>query len=350
MKRLSSILMLALSLGVLTLVTGNVSAASNSLGVNPRRDYTLKPGEKVQDTLNVTNLNQTEALAITIKAIDFKAADQTGTPSLLLRQEQPTRWSLKPYLNIASTYTIPAGKSADIPFTVSIPANVGAGSYYSAVQYAVEGATDANGNVNLASSSVSLIFVRVPGEAKSALVLNNFGAFTPNEDMVSGSYKSFYSSAKPKYLSYTLENKGNLAEQPTGSIVLKNIFGKQVKLYENANPNQNLVLIEQTRRIDVCLNEVEVKEKNKVNGQQEEVRKCEDMSLAPGRYTAATSLFYGGNGSASGEIQATTTFWYLPAWFIIAVALILALVAFAVWKLVNKIKNRNKPTYGSRRR
>lgn len=349
MRKIGSVLMALLSVGIILALPSQALAASNSLGVNPRRDYTVKPGETIQDSLNVTNLNKTEALNLTVRPLDFESTNETGAPKLLLKQQEPTRWSLKPYLKIGSSFTVPAGKSVDIPFTITIPSNLGAGSYYSGVHYSVTG-NALESNLSLASSSVSLLFVRVSGEARSSLALKNFGAFTPNHDMSSGSYASFYSATKPKYLSFTLENKGNVAEQPTGSIQLKDIFGKQVKLYEDINPNKNIVLLEQTRRIDVCMHEVEVKEKNKLTGQEEEVDKCENMNLAPGRYTASLSLMYGGNGSPTNEILGTASFWYLPAWFLIAVAIGLLLLAFFVRQLVKKVKGIRKPTYGTRRR
>lgn len=353
MKKFSAIVMFALFVGAIFITPTTAIAApkssSNSLGVNPRRDYVVKPGEKIQDTLNVTNLDKSEPLIIAVRSVDFKASNQTGTPNLLLKQIEPTRWSLKPYLTIPATYTIPAGKSADVPFTINIPANVGAGSYYSAVHYSVSGGEGDQSTVNLSGSSVSLLFVRVSGEAKSSLLLQKFGAFTPSNDMTTGVYNSFYSATKPKYLSYTLQNKGNIAEQPGGSLQLKNIFGQTVKLYAKANPYESLVLLEQTRRIDLCLNEVEVREKNKLNGQDEEVKKCEDAKLLPGRYTAAMSLVYGGEGIATQEIRASTSFWYLPVWFIIAVIIGLLIAAWAIRTLVSKIKNRGKPTYGTRR-
>jgi hypothetical protein len=349
MKKFSHVV-LAVAMSVLFLMPAHAKAASNSLGVNPRRDYTIKAGEKIQDILNVTNLHKTEDLTVSIKVVDFKAADQTGTPNLLLKQTEPTRWSLKPYLTIASSYKIPAGKSADVPFTINIPSNVGAGSFYSAIHYSVTGGDEnaAGSNLSLAGSSVSLLFVRVPGEARSSLLLKEFGAFYPTEDMITGSYATFFSAAKPKYLSYTLENKGNLAEEPTGSMQLKDMFGKEVQLYEKANPNDSLVLIDQTRRIDVCLNEVDVTEKNKLNGQDEKVKQCHDPRLMPGRYTANLIMLYGGEGTSSNEIKAVSSFWYIPAWFIIAVAAVLLIVFFIARSLIRKLSDKGKKTYSRR--
>ncbi len=347
MKKFSSFLMVAIAIFAVLAAPLRVNAASNSLGVNPRRDYTIKPGETVKDTLNVSNLNKQEPLVISIRTLDFESKDETGAPGLLLKRTEPTRWSLKPYLKFPESLTIPAGKSVDVPVSITMPANIGAGSYYSAINYAVA-ADGGESNVSLASSSVSLLFVRVPGETRSTLTLEDFGAFTPSQDFTSGAYGKFFSATKPKYVSYTLKNLGNIAEQPTGSMEIKNIFGKQVKMLEDVNPNKSLVIIEQTRRIDVCLNEAQVTKKNNATNSDEQVKECNDMSLMPGRYTANLSLFYGDNGTASQEISETATFWYLPVWFIIAVAVVLLIIGIAVRSLVNKVRSVGKHKYSRR--
>lgn len=347
MKRFSSLLMALIAVLAIVAIPLRVHAASNSLGVNPRRDYTIKPGETVQDVLSVSNLNKTEPLTIAIRILDFEAKDQTGAPELQLTRKEPTRWSLKPYIKIATSQTIPAGKSVEIPVSITMPATIGAGSYYSAIHYAVSAGED-SGNVSLASSSVSLLFVRVPGEARSVLKLEQLGAFTPSQDFTSGAYGSFFSAAKPKYVSYSLKNLGNIAEQPTGSMELTNMFGKTVKVYDEINPNKNLVLIDQTRRIDLCLNEVEVTKKNKLTGNPEEVKECQELNLTPGRYKTKISVMYGTNGTPSQEIRETAAFWYLPAWFLIAVAVGLLMVAAFVRSSVHKLQDRGRKTYSRR--
>jgi len=320
----------------------HVLAASNSLGVNPRRDYTIKAGEKVSDTIYVTNLSKTDGLTIDIQLVDFGAKDETGSPKLLLGQKEPTRWSLKSYLTVVKNVKIAAGQSTQIPFTIAIPANVGAGSYYGAIKYSTGGDGGTSSNVSLTSSSATLVFVRVPGEANDALLLKEFGAFTPNMAGDTGDFGSFYGGSAPKYLSYRLTNTGNVAEQPNGSVVLKDMFGKQTKLFEKANPNNNIVLIDQTRRFDLCLNGEKTTQKDKETGRDVDVSKCKDSRLKPGRYTAQIDIVYGDNGSAQHELRKVASFWYLPLWFIIAIAVVLLLIAGIVWLLVHTIRGKKK--------
>lgn len=347
MKKIGILLSSFLLLATIITTPSTASAAANAIGVNPRRDYIVPAGDKITETLFVNNIDRGQELNVKVEVIDFQAQNETGSPSLLLKETQPTRWSLKPYLTISGQYKIAAGKSTEVPFTIAIPKNLGAGSYYSAIRYtAVNPATGEN--VSLSSSAVSLIFVRVPGEAKSNLSLQGFGTFTPNSDMTGGVFGSFYSATKPKYISYKLRNNGNVAELPTGSILVKDTFGKEYKLIQNANPGKNLILIGQTRRIDICLNEERKTVKNPDTGADVEQVTCNDPNLKPGRYTAQLGLVYGDNGNSSQEVKATATFWYLPVWFIISVVAGLALIAFMVWRTVRFIKNRGSSKYRGR--
>jgi hypothetical protein len=345
MKRIGTFIASFLLLGITLVTPFSASAASNAVGVNPRRDYNIAPGGKVEDTLFVSNLNKDESLTVKIETIDFSAQNETGSPALMVNRSEPTTWSLKPYLRLPATSTIPAGKSIEIPFTVDIPKTVGAGSYYSAVRYLAVN-SETGESVSLSSSAVTLMFVRVTGEARSSLTLEQFGAFTPDKNMTNGIFGSFYSATAPEFLSYRLKNNGNVAEQPSGSIILKDTFGKVVKTYENANAKNNIVLIGQTRRIDLCMNEQ--KSQKNVDGREVETSDCVDPKLKPGRYTAVLGLVYGDNGNASQELQATATFWYLPAWFLIAVGIGLLLIAGLVYKVVRSFKGRGRKTFSRR--
>lgn len=349
MKKLG-VLLTALLITVVSVAAPNAAfAASNAIGVNPRRDYVIQPGDKINDTLSVTNLNKQDDLTIKIQVIDFGAQNETGAPALMLNAKQPTKWSLKPYLTISGQYTIGAGKSVDVPFSIAIPKNLGAGSYYSAIRYSAVNPQTGE-NLNLTSSAATLIFVRVPGQAKSSLTLEQFGAFTPDKNQVDGVFGSFYSATKPKYLSYRLRNNGNVAEQPKGSILIQNMFGKQVKLIQNANPNNNLVLLGQTRRIDVCINEDRKQVKDPTTNSTVDKVTCNNPNLLPGRYTVKLDLLYGdsNDGNSTQEIRTTATFWYLPVWFIIAVVAAIAIIAGIIYWIIRKIKNRGSNKYRGR--
>ncbi len=220
-----------------------------------------------------------------------------------------------------------------------IPEGQGAGSYYSAIKYDPEIGESGDENVMISGAPTQLIFVTVPGKATELMELKKFGTYNIKDKETDGKFQSLWAT-QPKKLAYLLHNSGNVAESPSGSIVIKNIFGKQVKTIDNANPKKNLALIDQTRRFEVCFAS-ETKEVEQ-DGRKTKVETCKDQKFLPGMYKAHMSLFYGINGSSTQEINAVATFWYLPWWFIGVIVAIIAALAFVIYKVRNKLVGSTK--------
>jgi hypothetical protein len=328
MKRFARVV--ALLAAVTTLITtASVNAASNGLGISPRKDYTVQPGKTVSDTLYISNLSLSQDLQVNMRVIDFGAQDETGAPALQLDDDaNQTPWSLKPFIKLPAEVKVAAGKSANVPISVTIPASQGAGSYYSAIQYTAVN-PETKQKVNISAATASLVFVTVPGEAKEQLILKQFGAWQSNADQTSGEFKGVFFGA-PKEFAYRLQNNGNVAERPSGSMVIKNMFGRTAVEVEDANPKRQLVLIGQTRRIQTCI-KTSVLNSQDPNGQNAKQNVCDDPGLFPGRYTAEIALFYGLNGNNTQQIVATTSFWYIPWWSIAGLIGLIIVVVLLVW-------------------
>lgn len=318
-------LSVALLLVVPTLLPASkVAAQSNGLGVTPKLTYTVRAGTQLSDTLYIDNLSTTQPLNLKLSVVDFKPQGETGAPKLLQSSDQPqTPWSLKPYLVLPDYVTIDPGKSKLVPFTIKIPASLGAGSYYSAVEYNAL-TSSAGQKVNVAASSATLMFVTVPGNTTEQLSMVQFGAEQ------NGKFKGIFSKS-PSTFGYRLKNEGNIDESPAGSIVVKNIFGHVSAHIDDANPTNELVLLGQTRKFEVC---------NPKSTQPSDLGKpsnCQPLKLAPGIYTAEVELFYGQNGSSNHQIGAKSTFWYLPVWFVVVFILVLLLIAYVIYYIYRRI-------------
>lgn len=339
-QRIARLIVLAIAVAMLG-TTASVNAQSNGLGVTPRKDYTVKAGEHVNDKLFISNLSQKDDLRVSIRLVDFSAQDETGTPALELSPNAPqTPWSLKPFIKIANTLTVPAGKSTYLPFTVTVPQGQGAGSYYSAIEYVAENAQTQQ-KVNIAASTASLVFVTVPGKANEQLTFKQFGTFVPSADDQSGKFQNMFTASKPKVMAYRLQNNGNVAEQPQGSIIIKNMFGKTTKTIDKANPKNQLALRGQTRRFEVCINEGQ-QTTTASNGQPATQAVCKDPSLMPGRYTAKLAVLYGLNGNNTQEVVATASFWYLPWWSVASAAALVLLIAALIWMVIRKLRKHSR--------
>ncbi|HEU4914658.1 MAG TPA: hypothetical protein VFT16_04640 [Candidatus Saccharimonadales bacterium] len=328
MKRLARVV--ALLIAATTLIaTVSVSAASNGLGISPRKDYSVQPGKTISDTLYISNLSLTQDLQVNMRVIDFGAQDETGAPALQLDDTaSETPWSLKPFIKLPSEVKIAAGKSANVPISVAIPANQGAGSYYSAIEYTAVN-PETKQKVNISAATASLVFVTVPGEAKEQLILKQFGTWHSNAEQTDGTFKGMFFGS-PKEFAYRLQNNGNVAEQPSGSMVIKDMFGRTAVEVQDANPKRQLVLIGQTRRIQTCI-KTSVLNSQDPNSQSAKQNVCDDPGLLPGRYTAQIALFYGLNGNNTQQIVASTSFWYLPWWSIVGFLGLVIVIVLLVW-------------------
>lgn len=355
MKRLTSIVVAAFAVfatAAFIVPVASVSAQSSaSLSIVPKKNYRIEPGKSVDDTLVIRNLDREDSLELSLRVVDFTHDGDGGTPKLMLGEDAPqTTWSLKPFLTIPQNVTIDPGASKTIDMNVSIPANHGAGSYYSAIVYS-SGAPD-GGNVGLSASGVTLVFTQIPGEVNQDLTLQKFGAYhraTPGRE---AGY-SFITMQEPETMAYTLKNDGNVTESPVGSITLRDIFGREIVI-DNVNPNGSLALIGQTRTYVSCI-KLEA-EQVEFGGRTSSASRCASPGLWPGYYRASLDLLYGRNDdptSVQSEITGSASFWYLPMWFLIILTIVAAIIAYFVWRIVQKIKarkNRANPTKAFRRK
>lgn len=350
MKRIFGILSAALMLALLVFnaLPTTVSAATTSSGLNitPRKNLNVSPGQTVTDKLTIGNLNKNADLNITFNVVDFTFMNETGTPKLILAKDaSPTAWSLKPFITLPQSVVVPKGQSKTVEYSIKIPAGQGAGSYYSAIQYGTGGPN--GGQVSLSASGVSLVFVSVPGVVKEEMKLTKFGAYAKEKDGIGGKYV-FIATKEPQEMAFSLENKGNVAEAPVGSITVKYMFGNEYVI-EDINPTSSLALRGQTRLFSACI--VSQEKTTELGTTVTKSKVCKKPGLLPGRYSATLGAFYGQNGNSSHEINGTASFWYLPIWFIAIVLAILTLVGILLTVIIRKIRRTvNGPKYGANRK
>lgn len=331
MKRFKSIVLAALAVFLVAayLQAPSASAQSSSaLSIAPKKNYLIEPGKSVNDKLVIRNLDGQQDLKLYMRVIDFSYTDETGTPKLMLEEDEPTTWSLRSYMKVPETVTVRPNSSASVDMSIKMPANIGAGSYYSAIIYSTT-APD-GGNVGLAASGVTLAFVTVPGDMTEDLTLKSFGAYDPTAKK----YMNFTVN-EPKVIAYTLENKGNVTEAPVGTITLKNWFGQEYRI-EDVNPSKSLALIGQTRTFQACIKLASAD--GNFKGTEAEGNTCVDPGLWPGYYSANLDIFYGQNGNLTKEITKSGYFWYMPWWFLALVIIVVLALAYLIWRTVVMIR------------
>lgn len=344
MKRLKCIAVAAVAAVMALSYVVPASAATNgtsaSLSIAPKKNYVIEPGKSVKDTLTIRNLDTAAPLELSMRVIDFTFTGDGGTPKLFLAEDAPqTTWSLKPFMKIPDSISIPAGQTKTVDMSVTIPAGHGAGSYYSAIVYS-SGTPGQGGNVGLNASGVTLAFVNVPGIVKENLKLEKFGAYIDRNDT---GYVHF-TQEEPLRIGYMLKNEGNVVEAPTGSITIKGLFGDERQINE-VNPNSSLALIGQTRTFKPCIKTLA--QRVDFEGTKAQSTACTSPGLWPGFYRLAIDLYYGQNGNPTKEVTGKSWMLYLPLWFVIVLIIVLLIVAWYIRKLVLRI--RSGKSFGGRR-
>jgi len=340
MKRFKGIALVAIALlmGVVYLLPAASANAQSSaaLSITPKKNYLIEPGKSVDDTLLIRNLDTTSALDLTMRVVDFTFTDNGGTPKLFLDPDAAqTTWSLKPYMTVPETVSVPAGGTKTVKMKVAIPAGHGAGSYYSAIVYS-SGAPSGGGNVGLSASGVTLVFTQIPGEVTENLNLKKLGVYDPAAQGKIEGYK-FIVDKQPTTIGYTLQNTGNVTESPVGSITLKDLFGRETKITE-VNPSGSLALIGQTRTYNSCIKLAS--QEVDFSGSKTTASSCVNPGLWPGYYKISLDVFYGQNGNLTKEITGVGSFWYLPLWFVIVFLVLLAIIVIVVWRLYVGIRRK----------
>jgi hypothetical protein len=328
-------MVIALStLAVLTPARAQESSGGSGISLSPTRtELSILNGGKDQIIITVRNVTSGDIIARPV-INDFVADNETGDPRLLFEEEESAA-SIKTFLSGLEDILLEPGQSQEVVVDVSIPEDAFPGGYYGAIRYQAVPANQeggGGGQVSLTASVASLVLIEIPGDIEEIVRVDYVQAFL-------GKSRGSLFTKKPDFIGASITNDGNSFVKPFGKIRVKDFRGNEVFSYElnDLTPRGN-VLPESTRVFKDRLVNIE---KKTVNGEEEQTE-ISPITL-PGRYTISADISYGSGGEI---FTVNSTFWYIPAWLIIALtAVIISLFAGGVYiyrKYVTKsTKRRN---------
>ena len=276
----------------------------------PVLNIRANPGETVKSSISLRDVS-TSPLVVRNQINDFVAAGEDGTPRLLIDESgeatEQSPYSLKDWVQPLPQFTLQPREVNQLPLTINVPANAAPGGYYAVIRFtASPPGLDGNG-VSLSASLGTLVLLRVNGDAKEQMGIEEFKA-TKN-----GSPNWLFESAPITFL-LRMKNGGSSHEQPTGQAAVKDMFGNQV-----ANVNFNLgrgnVLPSSIRKFEQPLD-------SSVIGNR----------ILFGRYTADLKMNYGTQGQT---VTASTSFWVIP-YRLVGFAILLIVIMFIVGRIALK--------------
>lgn len=195
-------------------VSWTVRTAANTYGADRSSfAYSVNPGGTVQDTMTVAN-HGTEPLVLTVYAADgFTTA--TGGLDLLTRDKKSTGvgvWT-RP---LHDSVLVPPGKSADVPFSLAVPAGAAPGDYVGGILTSLK-QPDAEQGITVDRRLGIKIALRVGGELKPALKVEDLHV------TYSGTANPF--GTGDASVTYTIHNTGNATLSARQAVSVSGPFG-----------------------------------------------------------------------------------------------------------------------------
>lgn len=312
-KQILSLVVAFIVLGALVM-----PLAGNALTVSPPIiEIEAKKGDIINQVLKVKNESSENAVYY-LSSQKFIAANESGQPSFVEGKAEDV--DLASWIKFGITsITIPAGQTVELPFSIVVPQFAGPGRHYAAIFLGtVPPDTKAEASqVAVASRVGALVLVKIAGEIKESAEVSEFSTSAE-------SYASL-----PVDFNIRIKNSGNVHLKPSGSVLIKNMFGS-VAGKVVINETGGNILPDQIRKFDASW----VKNGNATGATTFWGKyRQEKENYAFGKYTADLMLSY---GIAGRNLSGSTSFWVIPWHVIIVNLVVIVLAVIIIYFLVKK--------------
>ncbi len=263
----------------------------------PVLNFIVDPGETIKSEIAIRDVSNS-SLLVTSEINDFTSSgEENGNPKVITDTDQKSPYSLISWVSKFPNLTLTPKQLQKLPLEIKVPANAAPGGYYGVVRFTATAPEGATSSVSLAPSLGALILVRVKGTATEKLSIEEFYVEK------NGKRSTFFEEIPFDFVE-RVNNEGNVHEQPTGTILVKDMFGKPV-VNINVNGEARNVLPKSIRKFSQPMDKAAL-----------------GTGVLFGRYTAELKLNYGDKLSTT----QTLVFWVIP-WRLILLGLFLLIVA-----------------------
>lgn len=296
--------------------TTSHASATNSgeaLEIAPPLLYlSANPGQTIEAKIYLRDISSSP-LVVSGTTNDFIASGLNGTPKILLHETTPDPYSLKSYVAPIQSLLLQPKQLKILYIKINVPANASPGGHYGVIRFTGTPPTLNGGNgVSLTASIGALVLLTVSGNITQHLNVHQFSVSH------NGNSGHFFQSA-PLLFSEILQNTGNVQEQPTGLLTIKDMFNHKLVVMD-INRRQGNVLPSSMRQFTELVNH------NVIGNKQ-----------LFGRYTASISMSY---GTSKKTLKDTLTFWVIPIKLIIS-ALVILIGGFFLLRMLIRRYNQH---------
>lgn len=287
-------------------VTRAAEANGQGITVSPVLvELNAEPGKKYTIDISVTNVTAGD-LILSSEANDFTAKDDTGTPDILLDEDNGT-YSMRKWIEKPERVRLKSKETKVVKAFVNVPANAEPGGHYGVVRFSgIAPELDGTG-VALSASVGTLILTRVAGDIKESAKIENFYFEQSGNE-------SWWFEQTPVQAVERITNNGSVHVKPSGTLELKDVFGRSAAKLPVNQEGRN-ILPGSTRRFDQTL----------------------ETTWLFGPYKARLELAYGTQGQV---LQSETTVWFIPWRLILATLLVTVIIFFGLRWLLKRYNAR----------
>lgn len=299
-------------------VASGQQQTGSGLSISPtRQELTIEAGKA--DVIHIT-LKNTANADVTAKAVvnDFESDNVTGEPKILVNAKSDAPTSIKSFLVGLNDVELKKGESKNFDVPVQITKGTTSGVYYGVIRYTAvpKNPESPEGRQVALNASLGLIvLIQVPGNITERLQAVKLSVDRNDRN------GSFF-IAPPQHANVTVKNTGNGFTKPFGRVAVTDMQGKQVYSYEMNGTDPRANVLPNSSRVF----KDDIKSVNKL-----------------GRYTVTANVSYGRGGDI---LTLKTSFWVLPLWFVIIIAvLFLALLTAGILlyrRLSKKYRRHNR--------
>lgn len=269
------------------------------------------PDATVKSEVKLRNVSD-KSMIVTSEINNFTAGNsENGDPRVITDTTEPNPYSMISWFKPLSDLTLKPKQMVTLPVSINIPKDAAPGGYYAAVRFTGHPADIDGTGVSLSASIAALVLMKVNGVAKENMSLQEFSA--RQNSITGGVFESI-----PIQFTTRIKNDGNIHEQPTGSIVVKDMFGKPVVTLA-VNADRRNVLPQSIRKFETSLDSSGIGNR-----------------VLFGRYTADLSLTYGANNTS---ITKQISFWVIP-YRIIGLGILALVALFFLFRFLVRRYNR----------
>lgn len=198
-------------------------AGPDGPGLRASFTYNVKPGQTLRDSVSISNLS---SKPITFAIYPKDAFNTEGDGAFALDADEEKSDDVGSWITLkVGKYTVPAGKRADIPFQVEVPADAAPGDHAGGIIAANVDAVDTveKDGVTLAVRQrvAARMYIRVAGPLKPELRITDIhiAKTTPVIPFRDGRVT----------ITYTLENLGNVRLESATETKVTGLFGRTVR-------------------------------------------------------------------------------------------------------------------------